>query len=458
MGQQPSENKVLENPFVNKNPITTPEMLHMFYGREAQLRQLYQDLARRQSVSVIGPRKIGKTSFLWCACQPTIQERFNEDLHRHLFVGLDLRESLYQTADDFFHRASDAILRQGKLRGLNLISEGSGADGFLSLVDQVFDKGFKLVLLLDSFETIARNPHIGPEFLSFLRSQSSNGKVTYVTATVEPLYELSHKGIKDSPFFNIFGQIKLTGLTRLEAQQLIRELSGRAGLAFTDEEVELVVKYAGVHPCFILRASAILFDLKLQGTNQQVLREHFIKETYTDLKPLLQDAWERLSSADQADIREKVQKNVHEQRFPELTESLFFRKFVASKGPDEAVKELEEALKNMQKLAELGKTSLGKIKVVRYRLNGNVAPTPAELGKVIRDVLYEAFDRLKGSGIRTDEAQDWLSYNILDYRYFSRYRLKHREIAARLEFTNDRQYFRKHNAALAELYNILVEM
>ena len=396
--------------------------------------RLYQDLAIRQSVSVIGPREIGKTSFLWCACQPAVQERFNEDLQCHLFVYLDLRESVYQPADDFFRRASEAIIRQGKLRGLNLIPEGSGAERFLSVVDQVFNEGFKLVLLLDSFEAIARNPRIGPEFLSFLRSQSSNGKVTYVTATVEPLYELGHKGIKDLPFFNIFGQIKLTGLTRVEAQRLICELSGYAGLAFTDEEVELVVKYAGLHPCFILRASAALCDLKLQGTNQQVLKERFIKKAYADLKPLLQDAWERLSSTDQADIREKVQKNVHEPRFPELTESLFFRKFVASKGPDEAVKELEEALKNMQKLPELGRTSLGKIKVVRFRLSGNASPTPAELGKAIRDVLHEAFDDLKGSGIRTDEAQDWLSYNILDYRYFSRYRLKHREIAARLGF------------------------
>ncbi len=76
MGQQPSENKILENPFINKNPIHSAQMLPMFHGREVQLRQFYRDIAIYQSVSVTGPRLIGKSSFLWCACQQQMQKRF----------------------------------------------------------------------------------------------------------------------------------------------------------------------------------------------------------------------------------------------------------------------------------------------------------------------------------------------------------------------------------------------
>ena len=118
MELQAPGNPVSENPFINKNPIHSLEMLPMFHGRIAQLRRFYRDIAIRQSVSVIGPRQIGKTSFLWCACQPEVQERFDEDLRHHLFVLLDLREFIYQTADSFFQHVSAAIVRQAEAHGL----------------------------------------------------------------------------------------------------------------------------------------------------------------------------------------------------------------------------------------------------------------------------------------------------------------------------------------------------
>jgi len=98
------------------------------------------------------------------------------------------------------------------------------------------------------------------------------------------------------------------------------------------------------------------------------------------------------------------------------------------------------------------------MKVVGYRLNGNSSPTVVERGKVIQGVLHEALEHLRGKGMRTDTDPTWLSYNILFERYFSRYHLKHREIAVRLEFSNDRQYYRKRSDALAALLNVLFEM
>lgn len=480
MGQQSSANPVPKNPYISMNPIRDRESLHMFHGREAQLRQFYRDIAIRQSVSITGPRQIGKTSFLWCACQPEVQERFDEDLHRHLIVLLDLRESLYQTADGFFQHVSEAIVRQARARGLMLQPIGESADLYLSVLTQVYDQGFRLVLLLDSFDTLARNEHFGPEFLSFLRSQSSNGNVTYVTASIQPLYELGHKGIKDSPFFNLFDEIKLSSLNREEAEQLIREPAQREGLPFTDEEVEWILKYAGLHLCFIRRACAVLFDLKLQSPRQQVSRQRFLNKAYSVFKPLFQDTWDRLSEQDQAVIRDEVRtKETLEQQaqiesgqedevdqagrqFPELTGSAFFRQFVRDINNIGLFKmtreELEEALEHMHDLAALGETDLRLMKAVRQRLNGNTSPTPIDRGKAIQTVLREALERLRGRGQHADSEPSWYTYNILDYRYFTRYRLKHREIRVRLEFNNDRQYYRKHSAALATLLNVIFEM
>jgi hypothetical protein len=477
MGQQMTGDDIPENPFITLNPIHSPEMLHMFHGRDAQLSMFYRDIAIRQSVSLRGPRQIGKTTFLWCACQTEIQERFHENLRRHLFVLLDLRESIYQTAEGFFKHVSAAIARQARAHGLILQSTDEGAELYLSTLTQVFDHDFRLVLLLDSFDSLARNERIGPEFLSFLRSQSSNGNVTYVTASIEPLYALSHKAIKDSPFFNIFHEIILTELTRDEAEQLIREPAKRAGLPFTDTEVEWIVKNAGLHPCFILRACAVLFDEKLLSTRSGVSEQRFKAKAFNALRPLFQDFWDRLPEKERAVIRDEVQQKKHQgqlaqqaeqeseqpnRQFPELTESAFFRQFVRITCSLDLFKmnieELKDALEKMHDLESLGETKLRLMKVVGYRLNGNSPSSPVERGKVIQVVLRDALENLRPSGPRADADPQWYSYNILDLRYYSRYRLKHREIAARLEFNNDRQYYRKREIAITKLLNVLFEM
>ncbi|SRR5579871_4221718 len=477
MGQQSSANPVPKNPYISMNPIRDRESLSMFHGRKPQLRRFYRDLAIRQSVSIRGPRQTGKTSFLWCACQPEVQERFDEDLRRHLFVLLDLREAFFHTVEGFFAHVSEAIARQARAQNLVLQPVGESADLYLSVLTQVSDQGCKLVLLLDSFDALARNEQFGPDFLSFLRSQSSNGNVTYVTASIEPLNKLGHQGIKDSPFFNVFDEIILAELTREEAEQLIREPAQREGLPFTDNEVEWILKYAGLHLCFIRRTCAVLFDLKLQSANQQVSKQRFLNKAYSALKPLFQDAWNRLSDEDQAAIGDEVQtkervdyqeqvedeqKDETSRPFSELTGSAFFRQFVRAVNKvglfKMTVEELEEALEKMHDLAALGETNLRLMKIVGHRLNGNAASTPVERGKVIQGVLREALEQLRGPGARADTEPGWYSYNILDYRYFSRYRPTHQKIRVRLEFNNDRQYFRKRKDAIVALLNILFEM
>jgi hypothetical protein len=75
---------------------------------------------------------------------------------------------------------------------------------------------------------------------------------------------------------------------------------------------------------------------------------------------------------------------------------------------------------------------------------------------VIRAILHEAFERLRGPQVRTDTDPALQSYNILYYRYF-RYHHKNEQIAARIGFS-PRQYFRYRNKAIDALLNILFEM
>ena len=195
------------------------------------VRRFYETLGNRQSISLIGPRHIGKSSFLWCSCLAQMQTHFDFDLSHYIFVVLDLREYLDKTSEDFFHNVSkEIILQSRRMPDLTLQTEGRGEEEFSYILDQIQEQGYFPVLLLDAFDNITRNQHFGPEFFSFLRAHATIGKVSYVTASIAPLYEVCHRGIVDSPFFNIFYTYPLNSLAFDEAQELIGIPAQRAGV------------------------------------------------------------------------------------------------------------------------------------------------------------------------------------------------------------------------------------
>ena len=53
---------VLENPFFHRGPIRDRRY---FFGRESETRRALQMLRQDQCVSIVGPRRIGKTSYLF---------------------------------------------------------------------------------------------------------------------------------------------------------------------------------------------------------------------------------------------------------------------------------------------------------------------------------------------------------------------------------------------------------
>jgi hypothetical protein len=173
--------------------------------------------------------------------------------------------------------------------------------------------------------------------------------------------------------------------------------------------------------------------------------------------------WERLPEAQRALLQdESQQKRDQHRELPELSESALFRQFVRNICQAGIFcmtsEELEKALDKIDEPKALGETNLRLMKAVSDRISRrNELPSAVERGIVMREVLKEAFERLRGSGVRTDLAPEWKYYNILYYRYF-RHHLKNEQIAARLQFTSIRQYYRERNKAIEALLHILVKM
>jgi hypothetical protein len=447
------------NPYCDIAAVRQPEM---FFGRGDLLRQLFSLVAHRQSISLVGPQHIGKSSILASMCFPEIQQRFEEDLSHHIFVWLDLREFLSRkTADDFFETVTRHIVAQcaGKVE-LETEEEEEHFEQFRRVLEQVNEQGYHLVLLMDAFDNVARNQHFDLEFFSFLRSQAT--KVSYVTASVAPLAKVCHRAVEESPFFNIFAMHEIEPLTREEARGLIQVPSANAGLPFTEEETEWVLRLAGRHPFFIQRICYYLFEEKCTHNGQGINRNRVKIRAYNELQHHFEARWERLDETQRELLRNEAQRKGERERvLPELSEGSLFRKFVRDKYHiflfRIQVEDVEKVLKDIDNLKALGESDLKHLKMVTQHLKNNGLSSPVERGVAVRGVLTEAFERLQGDGMRSDTAPDWMLYNILFYRYF-KHHLKNEQICARLGLSSTRKFFRERQSAIESLFNILMEM
>jgi AAA-like domain len=445
------------NPYQFTTAVHTSEM---FFGRTHILRQIYSAINNKQNISLVGSRRIGKSSILTCMLLPEIQKRFEFDFSRYIFVSLNMAEYRYsRNCRDFFQQVNKQILDEARkvMKDLELEPEGEQED-FAELLSEIKARKFHLVLLMDSFDSFARNEVFDADFFIFLRSQWR--KVSYVTASTVQLSKVSHQQIQDSPFWNIFSQCTVGALTPDEACHLVTDPAARAGLPFTEGERNWLITYAGYHPFFLHCACRMLFDEKCAQNVPAINLKSQEQKIYASLLGDFEDAWDHLEQRQQEILKQEMQqKDTPPSSMPEFSSSKLFQRFIRERYHLRifklTVKELESALEQTDDPQELGKSNLRFFTLVSRRITPDTSFT--QKGVIICDVLKEAHERMRGSGARTDGSFDWRLYNILYYRYL-KYHLKHEQISARLGFSSTRQYFRERTKALETLLNELLKM
>src|SRR2546425_534175 len=78
------------NPFTYGNPISDPKR---FFGRRHEVQQVFSRLrnAEFESSSLVGERRIGKTSLLKYLAHPLVPQSYGLDPDKYLFVYVDLQ-------------------------------------------------------------------------------------------------------------------------------------------------------------------------------------------------------------------------------------------------------------------------------------------------------------------------------------------------------------------------------
>jgi serine/threonine-protein kinase len=287
-----------ENPYLNRVMIRVPED---FYGRKSEIQRIYARIAaaaRPQSISVVGERRIGKSSLLHYLYHPKNRKKYLADPEHCAFAFIDFQEEPLTSLTEFFKTIYNALMQE--YLGEFKIALSPDYQGFRSLVRAFDAQGMRMIILFDEFEKVTSNPLFDPEFFAFFRSMANKYNIAYVVTTAKDLQSLCHsKAIATSPFFNIFSNLNLGAFKPEEAHELICGPAAAAGYAL-EPFVDDILPLAGLFPFYLQIACSVFFELAKDGRKRDaaMLREakrQFLEEAGVHFR----NTWEKFSSEEQ---------------------------------------------------------------------------------------------------------------------------------------------------------------
>lgn len=247
-----------DNPYISRGkPI---HKFEHFYGRRRELSQVTNDIRNGQCISVIGIRRIGKTSLLRQLLDTGARSQYH--LSDDTFcVYMDCGRLAKKTSGEIYAEIMRRVFRQlpKKRRpdGLQKPGERMSHFDFEDDILALRDAGLNLVLLLDDFDGLSKNPQLDVSFFLGLRALHTEHEITYVTASYHPIMELafSHEEVPSSPFPNIFDSVRIGLFPESEALELMR-----ASGAFSSQVEDFLLSLTGGHPLALQHACYYAFE------------------------------------------------------------------------------------------------------------------------------------------------------------------------------------------------------
>jgi tRNA A-37 threonylcarbamoyl transferase component Bud32 len=289
-----------KNPYVFRGPVHDPAM---FFGRTHELNEMAAFLRGNQSISIVGPRKVGKTSLLFHLLRPETQAQLDLD-EGYLFAYLDCEVLGEGGHEDILAQFAGEIAAALDERGLpaepalERALDKPSRLSFEGAVRKLNQRSLRVVLILDEFERLSTNESLNVNFFNALRSAAARYQLAFVTASARPLIQLTYSGrsqeILSSPFFNIFALMLLGLLPEDEAHQVIHEPSEGC---FSTETEDFIYKLVGGHPLGLQIACFHAFD----APDDPDLVE---RETMLELSPHFQYYWLNLTPDEQRTLRQ----------------------------------------------------------------------------------------------------------------------------------------------------------
>jgi hypothetical protein len=253
------------NPYWNRLAIDDPRA---FFGRQRERQQLAQLIDRGQPVSIVGQRRIGKTSLLRSLSFPDLKS-WSETFR---FISID--GSYFADADEqgFLGFLLDQLEEELEISPLPVQRES-----LFEAAEQARSRQMRLAILIDEFDIIAYNERIASgQLFSFLRALVQEFRIPIVLVSRDGRLEpLLHNSAVGSPFWNIFTTFYLGPLTRDEARTMVCEPAEACNKPFAEDQVKEIFNLGGLHPFFLNIACTYAFN----GYRGEELKLEFLRES-----------------------------------------------------------------------------------------------------------------------------------------------------------------------------------
>ncbi|UCG52141.1 MAG: protein kinase [Candidatus Latescibacterota bacterium] len=288
------------NPYLNRVMIKHPSD---FFGRKAEVRKIYSrlDAPHPQSISVVGERRIGKSSLLNYIYHPKNRKRNMNNHQNSIFVYLDFQRDVDFDMPKFIHFLFNMFSYE--MNGESQYTKREETlDQLKDVIQELHGKGKRIIILMDEFESITRNKNFDERFFSFLRSLANSYRVAYVTSSYEELQFMCHnKDVSDSPFFNIFSNLPLRPFQHDEALELISVPSKTEAVPL-EQHADKIIELAGYFPFFLQIACSNVFEHLVDNPDAEPdwgeITRSFVEEVY----PHYHFVWERMDGAAQENL------------------------------------------------------------------------------------------------------------------------------------------------------------
>jgi len=283
---------VTTNPYRYGHPIRETEW---FFGREEQLQTILDRLSKRESTSLIGERRSGKTSLLFQLLNRDVRRKYRSEADNLILVYVT-PELLIHDPSGFFYE----VLRSLSEQGLTATPPTRGGASDFQLRDCVTQLSpRKLVILLDEFDTMVKSGAFPSEFFGFLRGIAQGYDVSYVTATRENLFQCCPSQVLASPFPNIFAPVSIGSFEQSEFDYFITETGRRSGVSL-ERYQDTILALAGRYPFFVQMVCSRCFGFESRKDGRAVEAHQRIQTCFEDdARPHMKVIWQRYLSEEE---------------------------------------------------------------------------------------------------------------------------------------------------------------
>jgi len=215
------------NPFIPQTGTVDDPQL--FFGREGEIKRVFEVLNSNVSVVLIGEEGIGKSSLLWAICE----QAGNRLLSPRKPIYLDLNR--VRDNDDFYTALCEEVG----------IPKSYGNRLYRNL------KNHRVLLAIDNIEKMTREGFTR-EVRDILRSlaERQEASLKLIVAASAPLKTLFNDGqdVSSSPLETICQPENINPWDEATARDFILARLARTSVRFTEEEISQLLQLSGGHP------------------------------------------------------------------------------------------------------------------------------------------------------------------------------------------------------------------